>query len=35
MYVVGDKKLSNQEAEDFALEFGSDVKTLAEQNGWE
>ena len=35
MYVIGDKQMSDKEAEDFALEFGSDVKTLAEQSGWE
>ena len=33
MYVIGDKQMSDKEAEDFALEFGSDVKTLAEQSG--
>ena len=35
MYVIGDKQMSDKEAEDFATDFGSDVKTLAELNGWE
>ncbi len=35
MYVVGDKQLSNKEAEDFAADFDIDVQTLAQQNGWE
>jgi hypothetical protein len=35
MYVIGDKQMSDKEAEDFATDFGSDAKTLAELNGWE